>query len=95
MKKSKNRTGDSANQMVNVIRALVKEELDKREQVVLCQISKVSQDNKTYDIYVVPDFEHVIHNVKSELAYPLYEGDYVYVFKINNQFANAFIVHKI
>lgn len=94
MKKGKNISTKSADNMVNVIRELIKEELNTREQVVLCQIVNDSETN-IYDVYVVPDLDHEIHGIKSELNYPLHTGDYVYVFKINNQFANSFIIHKV
>lgn len=94
MKEKKKFSLKSVDDMISLIHDLIQTELSKQTQIVLCQVAQKKEDHM-YDIYVVPDFNHIIHDIKNELSYELKEGDYVYVLKINNQFANSFIVHKL
>jgi len=83
----------STDNMLSLILELIRRELDKRDKVVVCQITEVNKDN--YDLIVVPDVDNVIHNIYSISNYKLNKDDYVYLYKINNDFQNAFIIGRI
>lgn len=88
------KNNNSAHSMLNVIQDVVKQELQNKDQVALCQISSPGEDGN-YNIYVVPDKTQVIHNIPNKFGFTLNTGDYVYVYKIGNKFATSFIFAKI
>lgn len=83
----------AANEMVNVIRELVKQEVDRMDTTVLCEVVSQEDDNH-YSVYVLPDRETVVSNITNMTTYNLLPGDFCYVYKIKNSFANAFICYK-
>lgn len=81
--------------LVDLIRYIVRTELDKRDNTVLGRVVQRNSDT-SYDIYVEPDMDTVIHNISTvDGMEKLKPGDYVYVFKVNNQFHQAFIIKKL
>ena len=85
---------NSAKSMLGLINEVVKQQLETKDQVALCQIASPG-DNDSYNVYVVPDETIVIHNIPNKFGFSLNTGDYVYVFKIGNQFSNSFILSKV
>lgn len=84
----------SAKSMLDLIKELIKQQLDSKDQVALCQIASPGSDGR-YNIYVVPDDANVIHGIPNKFGFDLSTGDYVYVYKVGNQFAQSFIFAKV
>lgn len=84
----------TAKSMLDLIKELIKQQLDSKDQVALCQIASPGSDGR-YNIYVVPDDANVIHNIPNKFGFGLNTGDYVYVYKVGNQFAQSFIFAKV
>lgn len=86
--------GKAADQLVDVIRDIIIRELEKRDTTVLCQVVN-KKGAKHFDVCVVPDTDTRITNVLNPSSLDIKVGDFVYVYKINNQLNNSFIVSKI
>lgn len=84
----------AANNLVDIIRDIVLNELNKRDSTILCQVKNKKGENH-FDVSVVPDEGITISNVLNPTSLDIKEGDYVYIFKIANQLNNSFIVSKI
>ena len=84
----------TAESMLDLIKELIKQQLDNKDQVALCQIASPGSDGR-YNIYVVPDDANVIHGIPNKFGFDLNTGDYVYVYKVGNQFAQSFIFAKV
>ena len=84
----------TARSMLDLIKELIKQQLDNKDQVALCQIATPRSDGR-YNIYVVPDDANVIHGIPNKFGFDLNTGDYVYVYKVGNQFAQSFIFAKV
>ena len=84
----------TAKSMLDLIKELIKQQLDNKDQVALCQIASPGSDGR-YNIYVVPDDANVIHGIPNKFGFDLDTGDYVYVYKVGNQFAQSFIFAKV
>lgn len=84
----------TARSMLDLIKELIKQQLDNKDQVALCQIASPGSDGR-YNIYVVPDDANVIHNIPNKFGFDLNTGDYVYVYKVGNQFSQSFIFAKV
>ena len=84
----------TAKSMLELIKELIKQQLDNKDQVALCQIASPGSDGR-YNIYVVPDDANVIHGIPNKFGFDLNTGDYVYVYKVGNQFAQSFIFAKV
>ena len=84
----------AVNGMVDIIKEIVKDEINKQDNTILCRIAKVN-DNGSYDVFIEPDDQNVITNIPSIVDFDLHQDDYVYVYKIRNQLNNSFIIKKI
>ena len=84
----------TAKSMLDLIKELIKQQLDNKDQVALCQIASPGSDGR-YNIYVFPDDANVIHGIPNKFGFDLNTGDYVYVYKVGNQFAQSFIFAKV
>ncbi len=83
---------------VDVIRDLVKNEVDKTDSTIVCKVvakNKVGTYDYTYDVYVEPDETNVISGIQNASNSDIEIGDYVYLYKIKNQLNNSFIFKKI
>lgn len=81
----------AADELVDIIKDIIQQELNKRDCVILCRVAAKSVDSDYYDVYVVPDTTVVLHNVPNMTKFNLNIGDYCYVYKIQNNFTNSFI----
>ena len=84
----------AANNMVDLIRELIQQELIKEDNTATCRIMACNPDG-SYDINVLPDMVTVVRSVKSISPENLKEGDYAYIFKFKNKLNNAVIIAKI
>ena len=84
----------AVSELVDIIRDIVRQELSGLDQTVLCKIKKKNSEDH-YDVTIVPDDKTIVKNVVNMTKFELKEGDYVYVYKINNQLSNSFICYKV
>ena len=93
MGKRDDKDNKTALDLINLIKDLVTDELNKRDNTCVCQVVACNEDG-TYNIFVVPDTRTVITNVKSMSLEVIKVGDYVYVYKIQNKLNNAIILAR-
>ncbi len=80
----------AVNEMVDLFRDVVSQEIKKEDSTVLCKITEKLGSNR-YNLSIVPDDAVAIRNIPNMTKFSPKIGDYVYVYKINNQLSNAFI----
>lgn len=80
--------------MLSLVKDIVRSELDKRDQVVICKVVETYKDGY-YDLIVVPDESNKIKRMYTIANYALNTGDYVYLYKVKNSFQNAFIIGRV
>ena len=83
----------TATELINLIRDIVTDELNKRDNTCVCQVIACNKDD-TYNIAVIPDTKNVVTNVKSLALEKIKEGDYVYVYKFQNKLNNSIILAR-
>ena len=93
MGKRDDKDNKTALDLINLIKDLVTDELNKRDNTCVCQVVACNEDG-TYNIFVVPDTRTVITNVKSMSLEVIKVGDYVYVYKFQNKLNNAIILAR-
>lgn len=84
----------AANKMLDIIRDIVLQELDREDNIILCQV-KEQKDSCHYDLTDAADESHILHNILNVTTSDFNVGDYIYLYKINNDFAQSFIVSQI
>ena len=87
-------TDRAANELVDIIRDVVRQELNKIDSTILCQVKAIKGEDH-YDVAIVPDDQTYLRNVVNMTKFDLEVGDYVYVYKIKNQLGNCFICYKV
>lgn len=83
-----------ADSMVDIIRGIVREEINKTDSTLLCQVKNIYSENAV-DVVPMSDRKLLLHNVPNMTKFDLNIGDYVYVYKINNQLDNSFICYVL
>lgn len=86
---------EAVNEFVDVIRDIYQQEQAFKDSTVLCQIVGESEDGVRYNVCVIPDTSTVLYGIPNETPYTFRNGDFCYVYKLNNQLSNAFICHKV
>lgn len=89
--------GDKVNtseQLVSLIRELIREEMSKKDASSICQIASVNE-NGTVNIILPSDPDTIIPNIKNTSGYEFVSGDYGVLYKIENKLNNSFIFSKI
>jgi len=84
----------AADKMVDVIRDIIQQELNKLDCTILCEVTS-QVDANHYNVYVIPDKTSVIYNVPNMTKFNFTPGEYCYVYKIQNNLANSFICCKV
>lgn len=86
----------SSEEMVDLIKELIKAEISQLDQLVVCKIFECNTDG-TYNVKVVPidDGQPMIKNVKASASMDLKTDDFVYAMSIKNQLNNLIIFAKI
>ena len=84
----------AASQLVELIKEIVSQETSKLDSTILCQVEE-QVDEYHFNLTIVPDNSSVIRNVPNMTIFKLQQGDYVYVYKVNNQLSNCFICYKL
>lgn len=90
----KEEQSSAVNSLVDIIKVLVRDEINKQDNTVLCKVASVNDDG-SYNVYVIPDESTIISNIPALNTFDLEPGDYVYVYKIKNQLNNSFIIRKV
>ncbi len=80
----------AVNEMVDLFRDITVQEIKKMDTTILCKVAEKVGGSR-YNLFLVPDETAVVRNVPNMTKFEPNIGDYVYVYKINNQLSNAFI----
>lgn len=83
-----------ADNMVDIIRDIVREEVNKTDSTLLCRVKNIYSENAV-DVIPVSDKTLILHNIPNMTKYDLSIGDYVYIYKIGNQLDNSFICYVL
>lgn len=86
-------TDDSANQLVNLIREIVREEVAKLDRTSIGRVNSVNNDG-TVNLVILPDINTQVNNVLNGTTQTLKSGDLVVLYKINNNISNSFVITK-
>ena len=86
-------TDDSANQLVNLIREIVREEVAKLDRTSIGRVNSVNTDG-TVNLVILPDTNTQVNNVLNGTTQTLKSGDLVVLYKINNNISNSFVITK-
>lgn len=86
---------EQANDFLNIIRSLIKEEQQKQDRTEICQIDSVNEDG-SLNIKMLSDFDQirVIPNIQNQSVYEFKSGDFAIIYLIQNQLSNSFIIAK-
>lgn len=83
-----------ADSMVDIIRGIVREEINKTDSTLLCCVKNIYSENAV-DVIPVSDKTLILHNIPNMTKYNLNIGDYVYIYKVNNQLDNSFVCYVL
>lgn len=83
-----------ADSMVDIIRGIVREEINKTDSTLLCCVKNIYSENAV-DVVPVSDKTLTLHNIPNMTKYNLNIGDYVYIYRINNQLDNSFVCYVL
>lgn len=78
-------------EFLNLIKSVIKDELSHKDATILCRVVE-ELDDGTFDLSIVPDDTVALRSIKNIGPDILQAGDYVYVYKFNNQLSNAVIL---
>lgn len=81
----------NAEQLIDLIREIVREEVKKQDNTVPCIVNSVNEDN-TVDLCVLPDLDTVVKQIPNPNRIDCREGDTVLLYKVKNQINNSFII---
>lgn len=82
-----------ASSFVEVIRSIIRQELENKDQTAICVVESANQDG-TLNLYVLPDRQNVIKNVVNQCRFNFGPGDTALLFKVDNRLSNSFVVAK-
>lgn len=81
----------NAEQLVDLIREIVREEVKKQDSTVPCIVDSVNDDG-TINLCILPDLDTVIGRIYNPNHIDCQEGDTVLLYKVKNQINNSFII---
>lgn len=88
----------AANELVDLVRELVAQELDKRDTVVVYTVYARDERTDTYSLYLDTEVRAdgaqppLITGIPNGTSRTYRRGDRVYVMRVRNQIAQAFII---
>lgn len=88
---------EEAQQMVDAIKSIVNQMMNKVDRVVVCEIAGINDDG-TYDVYVgsdILDKRSAVTNRINQTKFDFEIGDMAYLYVVQNQIINSFIIAKI
>ena len=83
--------------MVDAIKSIVNQMMNKVDRVVVCEIAGINDDG-TYDVYVgsdILDKRSAVTNRINQTKFDFEVGDMAYLYVVQNQIINSFIIAKI
>ena len=81
----------NAEQLVDLIREIVKEEVKKQDNTVPCIVNSVNDDG-TVNLCILPDLDTVVNRILNPNHIDCREGDTVLLYKVKNQINNSFVI---
>lgn len=87
----------AANELVDLVKELVSQELEKWDTVMVYTVYSVNKDD-TYNLYLDTEIRMdgsqppLINNIPNSTPKVYRPGDHVYVMRVKNQIAQAFII---
>lgn len=90
----------SASEMVDLIKAIIRDEESKKDQVITGTILSRDGPDDTYSVYVETDLSPngqraVMRRIPNESKHIYQPGDHVYILKVKGQIAQGFIIGAI
>jgi hypothetical protein len=90
----------SATEMVDLIKRIIREEEEKKDQVITATVQSRHDATDTYDVYIDTDLaadgrQAVMKNIPNESKHIYRPGDHVYIMKVRGQVAQGFIIGAI
>ena len=70
----KEEQSSAVNSLVDIIKVLVRDEINKQDNTVLCKVASVNDDG-SYNVYVIPDESTIISNIPALNTFDLEPGD--------------------
>lgn len=90
---------NSATEMVDLIKRIIREEEEKRDQVIVGTILSRNASDDTYDIYIDSELLNgavsAMKRIPNESKHVYAPGDHVYVLKVRGQVAQGFIIGSV
>lgn len=89
---------EAANDLVDLVKELVSQELEKRDTVMVYTVYSRDDRNDTYNLYLDTEYKAdgslptLITNIPNSTSQTYRQGDHVYVMRVRNQIAQAFII---
>lgn len=86
-----------ASEMVDLVKKIIREEEEKKDQVITATVQARNEANDTYDVYIDSEFSSadrpdVMKNIPNESKHIYRPGDHVYILKVRGQAAQGFII---
>ena len=81
----------NAEQLVDLIREIVKEEVKKQDNTVPCIVDSINDDG-TVNLCILPDLDTIVSRILNPNHVDCREGDTVLLYKVKNQLNNSFII---
>ena len=90
----------AANEMVDLIKKIIREEEEKKDQIITATVLTRNDANDTYDVYIDSDLspsgrQAAMKGIPNESKHIYRPGDHVYVMKVRGQVAQGFIIGSI
>ena len=90
----------AANEMVDLIKKIIREEEEKKDQIITATVLTRNDANDTYDVYIDSDLsptgrQALMKGMPNESKHIYRPGDHVYVMKVRGQVAQGFIIGSI
>lgn len=85
---------NTAQNLVELVRSLIKEELAKQDNTEFCQIVNVNELTGNLDIILFSDPDTILPNISNASKYTFKTGDTGVLFKMGNQLNNCFVITK-
>lgn len=92
--------GSAATEMVDLIKRIIREEEEKKDQVITATVQSRHDATDTYDVYIDTDLaadgrQAIMKNIPNESKHIYRPGDHVYIMKVRGQVAQGFIIGTI
>ena len=79
--------------IVDLIREIISQEVEKRDNTAVCMIESVNPDG-TLNVYILPDKQTTIKNIINQCRFNFKAGDTALLYLIKNRPSNSFIIAK-